>query len=271
LAVTPKEELAAFGSLDKEHNPFQINDCQSAVLLYCLLDNDAGVVLPLLEALIKEGTGRFDERFAGDLLPDILRGVISAQAKRSLPAEEKDQLSLLNKIATNVAKWKGKPYTGSGAREEAVRVRLEPYCDLGFFRKPSREKFEYELTDSVRTLINCFHSFPDIDVFLQNGFFGTIAKYRGLNVQAASEDEAVKALAEAGEALKSYLGYTPLIDVGLLAGAKLLAERSRILEHGRTLELLRALQKRDPNFVRFTVDRTGALAHVKFLKPERGV
>ncbi len=37
LAVTPKEELAAFGNLDKQNNPLRISDCQAAVLLYCLL------------------------------------------------------------------------------------------------------------------------------------------------------------------------------------------------------------------------------------------
>jgi hypothetical protein len=37
------------------------------------------------------------------------------------------------------------------------------------------------------------------------------------------------------------------------------------------VELLKALQKRDPNFVRFTVDRMGALAYVKFPKSAPGV
>ena len=64
------------------------------------------------------------------------------------------------------------------------------------------------------------------------------------------------------------MGYTPLSDVGLLAGTRLLTERHCILELGRTVELLKALQKQDPKFVRFTVDRMGALAYVKFLKME---
>ena len=270
LAVTSKEELSAFGTLDKQHNPLRISDCQAAVLLYCLLDNDAAVAMPLLRVLVQNGE-RFDERSAGDLLPDILREVIAAHAKRSLPVEERDRLAMLAKIATNVAKWKGKPYTGSGAREEAIRVRLEPYCDLGLLRKPNREKFEYELTDSVRALVSHYDKAADIDVFLQNGFFEAMAACRGMRVRPAKDEEAIKALAEAGQALKSTLGYTPLSDVGLLAGARLLTVQHCILELGRTVELLKALQKQDPNFVRFTVDRTGALAYVKFLKPEPGV
>ena len=74
-----------------------------------------------------------------------------------------------------------------------------------------------------------------------------------------------------GRSLKSTLGYTPLIDVGLLAGARLLKQGHCILELGRTVELLKAFQKQDPNFVRFTVDRMGMLAYVKFLKTEPSV
>jgi hypothetical protein len=269
LAVTPKEELAAFSNLDKQNNPLRISECQAAVLLYCLLDNDAAVAMPLLRALVQSG-GRFDERFAGDMLPDILRDVVASHAKRSLPAEERDRLSRLGKIATSIAKWKGKAYTGSGAREEAIRVRLEPYCDLGLLQKPNREKFEYEPTASARALMSHYSRAADIDAFLQNGFFEAIAACRGINARPANDDEAIKALAAAGQALKSTLGYTPLSDVGLLAGTRLLTERHCILELGRTVELLKALQKQDPYFVRFTVDRMGMLAYVKFLKTEPG-
>jgi hypothetical protein len=269
LAVTPKEELAAFGSLDRRNNPMRISERQAAVLLYCLLDNDAAVALPLLRALVQSGE-RFDERFAGDMLPDILREAVAGYAKRSLPAEERDRLSMLGKIATNVAKWKGKAYTGSGAREEAVRVRLEPYCDLGLLRKPNREKFEYEPTESVRALMSHYGRAGDIDAFLQNGFFEAVAACREIKAQPANDDQAIKALADAGQTLKSTLGYTPLNDVGLLAGTRLLTQEHCILELGRTVELLKALQKQDPNFVRFTVDRMGMLAYVKFLKTEPG-
>ncbi len=271
LAVTPKEELAAFGELDRQNNPMRISDSQAAVLLYCLLDNDAEVSLPLLQTLAAKGEEVFDERIAGDLLPDILRSVAAAHAKRSLPAAERERLSMLGKIAVNVAKWKGKPYTGSGAREEAIRVRLEPWCDLGLLSKPVREKYDYRATDAARALVVRNSQFPDIDTFLQEGFFAAFAACRGIEAKPAGDAEATEALARAGEALKSTLGYTPITDVGLLAGTRLLIEQRRILELSRTVDMLKALQKQDPNFVRFTVDRMGALAYVKFLKAAPGV
>jgi hypothetical protein len=270
LAITPKEEIKAFGELDRQHNPLRISDSQAAVLLYCLLDNDGEVALPLLQMLLKQGEEVFDERFAGDLLPGILRDIVAAHSKRSLPAAEKERLSVLAKVATNVGKWKGKPYTGGGARENTVRVRLEPYCELGFFTKPQRERYFYQATKAVRILMDHYSKFTDSDKLLQEGFFTAFAACRGIEAQPASDDEATKALARAGEALKSTLGYTPITDVGLLAGTRLLTEQNCILELSRTVDLLKALQKEDPNFVRFTVDRMGMLAYVKFAKSAPG-
>jgi hypothetical protein len=271
LAVTPKEELMAFGELDRSHNPLRLSDKQAVVLLYCLLDNDGEVFFPLLRILLEQDEKVFDERFAGDLLPDILREVVAAHAKRSLPAAERERLSMLGKIAVTVAKWKGKPYTGSGAREEAIRVRLEPYCDLGLLSKPSREKYAYQTTEAAQALMSHYRHISDIDKFLQDDFFAAFAAGRGIEAQPASDSEVTHALAQAGEDLKSSLGYTPITDVGLLAGTRLLIERRSILELSRTVEMLKALQKEDPNFVRFTVDRMGALAHVKFVKSAPGV
>jgi len=74
----------------------------------------------------------------------------------------------------------------------------------------------------------------------------------------------------AGKDLKSSLGYSPITDVGLLAGTRLLTHKGSVLELARTTELLKSLQKEDPNFVRFTVNRMGAMAYVKFLKSSPG-
>ena len=270
LAVTPREEISAFKELDREHNPFRISGGQAAVLLYCLLDNDAEVFLPLLRLLVKNREEAFDERFAGDFLPDLLREVVAAHSNRSLPAAERERLSALTKISANIARWKGRPYTGGSARDEAIRVRLEPYCDLGLFSKPAREKYEYRLAKPASVLLEHRDKYADTDAFLQEGFFSAFAQCREIAGTPASDSEAIDALASAGEYLKSSLGYAPITDVGLLAGTRLLVDRARVLELNRTVTLLRNLQKNDPSFVRFTVDRMGSLAHVKFLKHAPG-
>jgi hypothetical protein len=81
------------------------------------------------------------------------------------------------------------------------------------------------------------------------------------------DTEARDALRDAGEALKSTLGYSPIRDCSLLAGIRLLFDHQRVLELGTSFNTLRDWQKAAPEIVRFTVDRMGELAYVKFLKP----
>ena len=77
------------------------------------------------------------------------------------------------------------------------------------------------------------------------------------------------ALVRARETIQDTLGYRPITDVALLAGTLLLAE-GRQLEIAWSVDLLKAIQRQDPSFVRFTVDRMGGLAYVKFLKSSPG-
>lgn len=270
LAVTPKEELPAFGELDLAHNPLRLSDAQRAVLLYCFLDNDGDVLLPFFRKLGAFAGEAFDERAAGDHLPEILRQVIKDHRARPLSPEEKDRLTLLTKTATSIDRWRGKPYTGGGARQETVTVRLEPHCDLGLLQKPDKDRYEYQTTPALKALLESWQAAENTDAFLQQRFFGTFATYRGMAMRPASDAEATAELAQAGVSLKSSLGYSPITDVGLLAGARLLTQKGAVLELARTTELLKALQKRDPEFVRFTVDRMGVMAYVKFLKPAPG-
>jgi hypothetical protein len=270
LAFTPKEELATFLELDREHNPLRLSDSQAIVLLYCLIDNDAEVLFPLFKSLFALPQSSFDERVAGDLLPDILRQIVRNHSNRSITVEERDQLTLITKTAGSIDKWKGKPYTGGGAREETIRVRLEPYCDLGFLIKTDRNRYEYQTTEALRVLLDSWESAADTDKFLQERFFNTFGVSRGLNIHEADDDEATEALVHAGGTLKSSLGYSPITDVGLLAGTRILTEKGLVLELSRATELLKSLQKRDPDFVRFTVDRMGVMSFVKFLKPAPG-
>jgi hypothetical protein len=235
------------------------------------VDNDAAVLQPFLQGLLSLPGASFDERMAGDLLPDIFRQIEKEQRNRAMTAEERERVALLMKTAASIDKWKGKAYTGGGARQEASTVRLEPYCDLGFLTKPDRDRFEYRLTEPVRDWIGRWEQAGSTDAFLQERFFSAFAALRGWTVQQADDEQAADALVAAGAALKSSLGYSPITDVALLAGTRLVTQRRSVLELARSTELLKALQKRDPTFVRFTVDRMGTLAYVKFLKSAPGV
>lgn len=266
LAVTPKAQLKAFQELDRDNNPLLLSNAQSLVLLYCMIDNDAEVIFPLFKNILAKHSGEFLERYASELLPDILRGVDRKFRSVGIPLEDRKRLSILSKTADTIDKWKGKPYSGGGAPQSMARVRLEPYCDMGIVGKTRPDRYEYKTTHAMHTLIENWQSVEQTDDFLQDHFFKTFADARGIVSQEATDQEATDALSRAGRDLKSSLGYSPIIDVGLLAGTRLLTDKKRILEIGRSTELLKKLQKQDPAFVRFTVDRMGALAYVKFLK-----
>ncbi len=266
LAVTPKEEIAAFDTHDEGHNPLRISPEQASVLLYCFIDNDAEIIYRLFHTLIDLKDNRFDERTAGDFLPQIIRESANSFRNASLPVEDRERLGMLEKVAGSIADWKGKPYTGSGSREEFIRVRLEPYCDLGLFTKPDKHRFAYRVTPALRTLITNWHDLEATDDFLEQRFFTTLAGLHRLKARKDKDDEVKKARLDAGQTLKSTRGYSPITDVGLLAGIRLLFQQKRILELSWTRTFLRAWQKEEPNLVRFTVDRMGALAYVKFLQ-----
>jgi len=265
LAVTPKEEIAAFEQFDPKNNPIRLTPQQGAVLLYCFIDNDAEIIYRLFHALIDLKAESFDERIAGDLLPQIIRDSVNSFRNASLPTEDRERLGVLEQISGRIAEWKGKPYSGSGSREEFIRVRIEPYCDLGIFAKPDRHRFTYKVTPGLHKLMTNWYSLDATDDFLETRFFTTLGGLNKLKLREATDGEARSALLDAGQTLKSTLGYSPITDVGLLAGIRLLFQQKRVLELSRTRALLRVWQKEAPTVVRFTVDRMGALAYVKFM------
>lgn len=271
LAVTAKEEISAFEQYDPKNNPLKISPEQAAVLLYCFIDNDAEIIYRLFNALLAFKDETFDERMAGDLLPEIIRESTKSFRNAALPVEDRERLQVLEKIAGTIAEWKGKPYTGGGAREEFVRVRLEPYCDLGLLAKPDRHRFSYKVTPQLRRLLTNWADLDETDDFLESRFFTTVGGLNHLHMSEATDEEAKAALLAAGLSLKSSLGYSPITDVGLLAGIRLLFQNKRVLELTRTRTLLRTWQKEAPTAVRFTVDRMGTLAYVKFIQePKTG-
>ena len=92
-AVMAKEEQAAFLDWDATRNPFVLSDAQAMVLLYCLVDNDAEVILPLFRGIVASGAASFNERAAGDMLLDVFRQIVRDQSERSLTTQERERLS----------------------------------------------------------------------------------------------------------------------------------------------------------------------------------
>jgi hypothetical protein len=264
LQLTPKAELDAFREYNPEANPLFLSSGQQILLLYCLLENDGDVLKQLYGRLQERDS--FSDRDAGDLLPDIFRAISQQFWNRGLPAEERDRLDRLLKIAESIGQWRGRPYSGGGAREEAIKVRVEPFTDLGFLLKNDPYRYEYRLSLQGRAFFTALGPTTDIGTFLDTAFFQTWAAACGpAHARPATNDEMRAALVRAWNDIKSPLGYAPIVDTALLGGIYALTEQGVYFEIATARQFLRDWQKESPTSIRFSVDRMGNMAHVRLL------
>ena len=126
LRLTPEAELRAFTEYQPESNPLRLSRSQALLMLYALLENDGEIVAALWARLASGRLGTFSDRDAGNLLPEIYRGVIARHRKGSIPADQRDRLIVLETSAEKIANRLDKAYTGGSAREEASAPRIEP-------------------------------------------------------------------------------------------------------------------------------------------------
>jgi hypothetical protein len=65
--------------------------------------------------------------------------------------------------------------------------------------------------------------------------------------------------------ISSSSGYAPIEELALMGGIWALIDDQSIIEPGIARETLISYQKTNPYKVRFTVDRSGTLAHARFM------
>jgi hypothetical protein len=269
---TPDEEQRAFVEYTPEVNPLRLSQSQALLLLYSLLENDGEVVAPLWRGLLARGADTFTDRDAGNLLPEIYQALIARHRSRSLPADVRERLDVLEKSAESIANARQfERYTGGSAREESSRVRIEPYVDIGLFAKPDRFKYEYRFS-AVGLVwgqaLNVVESSQVIEEFLAGQFFATAASALGLKARPlVDSDEIVQHLQRAWRAIQSPGGYAPIEEMALVAGIDALLRQNVIIEPAEARRAIVAYQKAHPYEVRFTVDRMGILAHARFVNP----
>jgi len=270
LQLIPEQEHKAFIEYLPESNPLIINQKQALLLLYSLVENDGEVFIPLVTQLSKFKTNLFNDREAGDLLPDIYWTIIQRYRKSMLALNLRERLEILERSATVIASQRQKEkYTGGSAREHASRPRLEPYVDIGLFSKPLPTKYEYQVSQIGQSWAEGLTGKEDsiaIEEFLSRRFFITAANAWQINVNSLNDfDELVLKLKLAAKRISSSSGYAPIEELALLAGIESLVDDHKYFEIGTAREVLIAYQKANPYQVRFTVDRMGNLAHAKFV------
>lgn len=270
LYFVPEQEQKAFLEYLPEHNPLNVNFHQGLILLYSLIENDGEIFIPVLVSLSKLAENSFNDREVGDLLPEIYKTVSQRHRMRSLSIDVRERLDVLEKSAESISILRARAgYAGGGAREEASRPRLEPYTDIGIFEKPQKMKYEYRLSEVGRRLASEFNGNEDsntIEEFLSRRFFHAVAlAWQIQGRELTTSDEIVPLLHRAAKAISSPSGYAPIEELALMGGVWALTEDQAIMEPGTAREALIAYQKANPYKVRFTVDRSGTLAHARFM------
>lgn len=270
LHLIPEQETKAFIEYLPEVNPFRIDKKQALLFLYSFIENDGEVFIPLLNKLVKADITSFNDREAGDFLPEIYQNIISRYRKSLLAIDLRERLATLEKSAGSIAAQRTKEgYAGGSSREHASRPRLEPYVDIGLFTKPNPMRYEYLISPIGLRWANAFTGQEDsaaIGEFLNRRFFQSVTTAWQIDASLiTTSEQIVPLLKQAAEQISSSSGYTPIEELALLAGIESLVDDHKYFEIGAAREALIAYQKANPYQVRFTVDRLGTLAHAKFM------
>ncbi len=240
------------------------------MFLYSLLENDGEVIVPLFDTLVAQTINVFSDRDAGDLLPEIYQTIVVRHRAKSLSIDLRERLSILEKSAQSIISARNSvKYSGGSAREEFEPIPRKPFVDIGLFTKPNPMKYEYMFSPIGLRWAESFsgqEDSPAIQEFLSTRFFKTAATAWEIDTHSLTGgEEIIPYLRRAAEAISSSSGYSPIEELGLLAGIEALIGDQYLLEIATARKALIDYQKTNPYNVRFTVDRLGALAHVKFL------
>ena len=268
LRLTPDAEIAAFRQYAPQINPLLLDTKQRLFFLYFFLERDGDVLQPLYRALLERDVP-FSDREAGDLLPAIFRDLEKRYRGRARSGDELQRLQRLLDGAASIEQWRGKPYSGKGAREEHITPRLEPFVDIGLLDKPDPFTYRYVLPAAGRVLFTVFCEAGGIAAFLENDFFHTADAAFGFGTAPVDETQVLARLYAAFDELKSPLGYAPIKEVALLAGIRALVDDGLRFEMAEATELLKRTQRELPYVIRFNIDRMGNLVYVKFLADPR--
>lgn len=270
LSLVPEDEKKAFAnsvtlvSGDGKVNPLRLTLPQRLLLLFSFVGKDGDILKRLYEKLLGL-CEPFTDWEAGDYLSDIYRLVAKESRSRVRSGDDLLKIRQLLDAADKIESWKGRPYKGKGARDEAATIRLEPLVDLCLLSKPNPSAHRYEITNATKTFLESVINSEGIEYFLDNSFFDASNKAFNLNAEDQLDREMILSLVQkAYTVLKSPLGYAPILEVCLLAGIYSITETGAYFEVSDCRNAIISLQKEKAELVRFNIDRWGDLAFVKF-------
>ena len=254
----------AFGLLSNI-NPLIISSQQMIVLLYSFLEADGDLIRMLFPA-IEPRNGQFTDYEVGDIIGDLLDKYLQKVEKSLTTMQDKSTFLKLKKTTMLIKDWKGKTYKGLGARDEWATLRLEPFVDMGIFKKVDKFGYKYSFTEGGQNLVSNLETSGNMDSFLNDKYIKCVAQL--LNTQISPEissNEAIEILKESNRILANNIGYSDIIDTSILAAIRLL-ERGKVLEISDSIRILKEAQRNNPYDIHFNIDRWGKLKYLSFRK-----
>lgn len=268
LSLVSREEQVALrpsaSLFETKTNPYILTTPQKIILLFSYVHGD-GDLLKHLYPHILQSSEVITDKEAGDFLPDIYRKVAKETRSRVRTGDDILRIQNLLETATKIEAVKRNPNPGGkNPREHAITIRLEPFVDLTLLAKPDPFAYRYQITQSTRAFFEPLIKCESIYDFLHAGFFKATNEALAINAKHKVTRETLTYIQRAHDTLKSPLGYSPITEICLLAGIYSITEIGSYFEIADCEGLLKVIQKENPRLVRFSVDRSGKAAFVKF-------
>lgn len=235
-----------------DENPYLLTPSEKYLFLYCLLDADGDIIKRLYKRLILH-TGPFDKSDVSGYMIDSLEELRQEMRKRRLNVTYR---SIDTQIKSAIEAIKNKS-------DQAIVPRLEPFVDCGLIRRGSRQNIEYETTSNTCRFIENLNHSSSVDEFLNESLAVNTAVL--LRLKCENNLELVpRYMARSYSRLKSGIGYCSIKDLAILAVASSIGNGSGIFEIGDVEQTILDFARKYGASVRFTKDRQGNLALVKF-------
>lgn len=240
-----------------ERNPLYLTVPERYASLFCLLDADGDLLVPMYRRLLELST--FTRSTVGEVAAEALEELRAIRLKNA-SAGPLQQASL--KAEKTIAAVRKGGRGGMGPRESIATPRTEPLVDCGIIFKPSPDKYEYAFTEWGRTFVTALVSAASVNEFLESKFSSAISSLTG---QALSpEIPPIQVIAGPYAQLRTGLGYVSLRELALAAVAlRLSSPEAPLFEIGAIEQAVKQAAGQGNRHVRLALGRTGGIAQVR--------
>jgi hypothetical protein len=227
-----------------KNNSLYLNLAERYVFLFCLLDIDGDLLVPMYKRLIELRT--FTRSDAGEIAAAALQELRNTRLRN---AGVGPMQQLRTKLDRTIEAAKKQSTGGLGPRESIATPRTEPLVDCGILVKTNPEKYEYSFTAWGKSFVTALVTAQSIDDFLDSHMSRAMSSLTGQSLANAPQ---LRDIEQPYTQLKAGIGYVSLQELGLLTVARALSSQGGALFEIKTVEeTLRNLATQSDRQVRF--------------------